>query len=377
MKKILIASDTATHPCTSGNRQCIMQQAEVLRSIGFEVFFLLIGSQESNAESIAATEKYWGKNFFHYPLPAWQLFVMRLSKRITRQAYPDNIDFYPPAGIVGFANTLHAEYNFKGIIVNYIWQSKLAGCKIPVRAIFTHDVFTDREKRYKDGREWHHHSLREERRALRRFPYILAIQDEERRYFSTLAPDSEVRTVYTSFPFVEQPVAEGKNILFFSGRNNFNINGIRRFIRTTLPLLAERDASIRLLIGGDICSVLDKEELPGNITLAGKYDSPADFYRLGNIAINPVYEGTGLKIKTFEAIARGKTTIADPHSAKGIYRPELAPLITATTPEEYADSILRYIDSPDAIEKNRERCRSYIESLNSYIQAQYRDIFDK
>ena len=129
MKKILIASDTATHPCTSGNRQCIMQQAEVLRSIGFEVFFLLIGSQESNAESIAATEKYWGKNFFHYPLPAWQLFVMHLSKRITRQAYPDNIDFYPPAGIVGFANTLHAEYNFKGIIVNYIWQSKLAGCQ--------------------------------------------------------------------------------------------------------------------------------------------------------------------------------------------------------------------------------------------------------
>ena len=239
------------------------------------------------------------------------------------------------------------------------------------------DVFTDREKRYKDGREWHHHSLREERRALRRFPYILAIQDEERRYFSTLAPDSEVWTVYTSFPFVEQPVAEGKNILFFSGRNNFNINGIRRFIRTTLPLLAERGASIRLLIGGDICSVLDKEGLPGNITLAGKYDSPADFYRLGNIAINPVYEGTGLKIKTFEAIAHGKTTIADPHSAKGIYRPELAPLITATTPEEYADSILRYIDSPDAIEKNRERCRSYIESLNSYIQAQYRDIFDK
>lgn len=377
MKKILVASDTATHPCIGGNRKCIMQYVENLRTIGFEVFFLLIGSQELTSESIAATKRYWKENFFHYPLPAWQLLGMRIFRKATRRAYPDNIDFYPPKGIVGYVNALHAEYGFTGIIVNYIWQSKLAMCKIPVKAIFTHDVFTDREKRYRDGACWHHHSEKEEKRAVQRFPYILAIQDEERDWFQHLAPDSDTRSVYTSFPFVGQKITGNKNILFFSGKNSFNRNGIMRFVNEVFPLVVKRDNSIRLLIGGDICSVLNSGELHPNIVLKGTFDNPDDFYELGDIAINPVYEGTGLKIKTFEAIAHGKATITDPHSARGIFRPEQAPLITAETPEDYVNSIMKYIGVPEAVAEIREKCRIYIEALDKHIEEQYRDIFDK
>lgn len=377
MKKILIASDTPTHPCTSGNRRCIMQYAENLRSAGFETYLLLIGSQESTQDDITATRRHWGGHFFYYPLPAWQLYGMRIYKRVTRQAYPDNIDFYPPSGIVRHVNALHAEHGFTGLIVNYIWQSKLARCKIPVKAIFTHDIFADREKRFEGGADWHHHTTKEEQKGVSRFQYILAIQDEERDYFRQLAPDSDVRSIYASFRFTPQPVVQNKNILFFSGRNSFNRTGITRFIDKVFPLLTEQDSSIRLLIGGDICIILEQSELHPNITLKGRYDNPDDFYQLGNIAINPVYEGTGLKIKTFEAIAHGKVTVTDPHSATGIYRPEQAPLVIARTPAEYANQILRYIDAPDAITENKDRCRNYIESLDRYIQAQYRDIFDK
>lgn len=378
MKKILIASDTATHPCTSGNRQCILQYAEDLRRLGFEVFFLLLGSQETSEESIVETRKNWEGHFFYYPLPPLQLLWMRIYKRATRKAYPDNIDFYSPAGIVDYVNTLHARHNFTGMIVNYIWQSKLAFCKIPVKAIFTHDVFTDREKRFGGyGAEWHHHSAGEERKALERFPVILAIQDDERKYFEKLIPGSNVRTVYTSFPFTEQPVAGTGNILFFSGRNSFNINGILRFIKEVFPVIARRDKSIRLLIGGDICSVLERYPLPPGIVLKGRYGSPSDFYRLGDIAINPVNEGTGLKIKTFEALAHGKVTVADPHSTNGIYRPEEAPAVIAKTPDEYADCIMQYAYSARAVAENREKCRKYISSLNNYVLSQYRDIFDR
>lgn len=376
MKKILVAADIATHPCTGGNNQCIMQYVACLRNIGFDVYYLLIGSNELSARSIEETKAFWGERFFYYRFPWWQSCYMKVYKHITRQAYPDNIDFYSPLGIVGFVNRLHKKYDFTGIVVNYIWQSRLAHCIIPIKAIFTHDVFTYRNERIATGNNWHHHSAKEEARGVRRFPNILAIQDIERSYFSFLSPHSDVWSVYSNFTFVEQPVTGNKNILFFSGNNGLNLEAIKCFIDQVFMQLLSFDSEVRLLLGGNICSAFNLQELPPNIELKGRYENPDDFYLLGDIAINPVSKGTGLKIKTFEAIAHGKVTITDPHSALGIYNACDAPLHIAHSPDEYIQTILQFIHRPQDITRNQTLCRGYINSLNEYITAQYRNIFD-
>ena len=295
MKKILVAADIATHPCTGGNNQCIMQYVACLRNIGFDVYYLLIGSNELSARSIEETKAFWGERFFYYRLPWWQSCYMKVYKHITRQAYPDNIDFYSPLGIVGFVNRLHKKYDFTGIVVNYIWQSRLAHCIIPIKAIFTHDVFTYRNERIATGNNWHHHSAKEEARGVRRFPNILAIQDIERSYFSFLSPHSDVWSVYSNFTFVEQPVTGNKNILFFSGNNGLNLEAIKCFIDQVFMQLLSFDSEVRLLLGGNICSAFNLQELPPNIELKGRYENPDDFYLLGDIAINYLSAEKALK----------------------------------------------------------------------------------
>ena len=156
-----------------------------------------------------------------------------------------------------------------------------------------------------------------------------------------------------------------------------NVEAINYFISNVFNKLLQHDNAIHLLIGGNICSAFSPNEIHPNIELKGRYDNPDDFYLLGDIVINPVSKGTGLKIKTLEALAHGKVTITDPHSAAGIYDATNAPLKVAHTPDEYMKAILHYMQQPQAIILNQTQCRSYIDSLNNYISLQYKEIFDK
>lgn len=375
MKRMLVAADIATHPCIAGNTQCIMQYVEQLRALGVEVYYLLIGSQELSQENIEMTKKYWGNYFFYYPLPLWQQYLMKIYKRLIKQSYPDNVDFYVPFGLINYVNSLYQKYDFCGLIVNYIWQSRLADCCIPIKALYTHDIFAYRDERLEAGKYWHHHSVAQEAKAIRRFQYVLAIQDVERDYFKILSPHSDVRSLYSSFTFVSQNIKNNNIILFFSGNGPFNIIGIKHFIKDVFPLLLKKNPKIQLYIGGNICSVMSPEELHPNIRLKGCYNNPSDFYQLGDIVINPVYEGTGLKIKTFESIAHGKVTIVDPHSSIGIYKSLNAPLIVASSPEVYVEKIMKYLGNDNLILSNKLHCQEYIKSLNKYISSQYSEIF--
>ena len=132
-----------------------------------------------------------------------------------------------------------------------------------------------------------------------------------------------------------------------------------------------------MLIGGNICFYLSDIEGQDNIELLGRYDNPDDFYLLGDVVINPVYEGSGLKIKTFEAIAHGKVTIVHPHSQIGIYHPDIAPLTIAQSADDYISAIKYYMINQERLADNKHDCQSYICQLNTYIETQYNNIFNR
>ena len=373
-RRILVAADIHTHPCYAGNQQCIMQYVEVLRKLGCDVYFLYIDLYKGNYIT-QETKSYWGNHLFYYRTPQWQTLSQKIRRRIERCYYIPKIDVYYPKGLTHFVNKLHKEYRFDGLIVNYIWNSKLAECDIPIKTLFTHDVFTDRNQKLGVKDVWYSYPQKEEAKAIMRFSEVLSIQDEESEWFKKIAPDCNVRTVYSSFEFVNQPITASKNILFFSGGGSLNKDGIERFIKDVWPLLIEKDPEIKLLIGGGICGSLKDSILPEGIVLKGRYDNPDDFYALGDICINPVFKGSGLKIKTMEAIAHGKVTIVDPHSAIGVYRSDCVPLYRAQTPEDYLNVLVQCICNEDILQENLHACRKYLVKLNNYIEQQYVDAF--
>lgn len=374
-KRILVASDVVTHPVQAGNQQCIMQYVKILKELGFEVYYLYVDLVEGRQDT-SDMQAYWGnKYYFSYSTPTWQIISQKIRRRIERQYFSDKVDIYYPHGLTSFVNKLHTRHHFDYLIVNYVWISKLAECNIPVKAIFTHDVFSDRNKKIGKKDAWFSFKPKEEAKAISRFSKVLSIQEEESEWFRKIAPSSNIYTVYSAFDFVEQQITCNNNILFFSGGNELNKTGITRFIYDVLPLLIKENDNIRLLLGGGICGCFKQEELDHHIVLKGSYDNPDDFYALGDICINPVFSGSGLKIKTFEALAHGKVTIVDPHSALGVYLPENIPLFRAKSPEEYVKIVSVYLNDIEALLRKREECKTYILLLNEYIISQYKKVF--
>lgn len=378
--KVLIVSKCPTHPITAGNRFLIQAQADMLRSLGCDVHFLYVydaplrNSAKSYTKALSETKKVWGEKFHFYEVPKWEKIIFNL-RNLYRKKFCHNFvkcDDEYPMGLTSYVEKLNKDLCFDAVIINYYYLSKLLKetCIIK-KAVLTHDCFTYRasfagalDKQLKPN---------EESKAMRRCANIFAVQDEESAYFKRIAPSSRVYVTYANYEYKPTPVTHNKNILFFSGGNDYNVNGVRWFIDEVFPLICKEIPEAKLLIGGSICNVIkDAYQGKDNIVLYGYVDDPVEFYSQGDVAINPVFQGTGIKIKTFEAISYDKVVMVHPHSGEGIYAKESAPLFYSKEPEGWVEFLKRLWTDESTIQDIKNKNKEYIASLNSFVSEEYK-----
>ncbi|MCH5311506.1 MAG: glycosyltransferase family 4 protein [Prevotella sp.] len=370
--KILIVSTMPSHPTDAGNRAAIMGQVGLLQNLGHDVHYLFASMELSNSIDYDAMKCYWGEKlhiFTMNKLLKARRFVTDLWRKKVN-GYYWKVDDHYPWGIASYINKLNEKEKFGACIIQYYRLSRLLpSISIPRKAIYTHDVFA-----YKDirtGKPFYEAcTAHEEAKAMQRCPNIFAIQQEEAVYYKMLSPKSNVYTVYSSFKTCNQKIQNNKVLLFLASRMAFNTNGIQWFLDNVWQPLKAKAPEIRLMIGGTVCENI--KQAYKDVTLCGKVDRLDDFYALGDIVINPVYQGTGLKIKTFEALSYGKATIVHPHSMTGIYNASAAPLTSASSSDEWTEAILNLVNNPQLIEKRCHQSVAYIEEMNDFICMQYK-----
>lgn len=374
MKKILVVSNVSVPPIIAGSCKCISSYCHLLKSVGYEVHFLYSGYIDKNR--IEEAYKFWGDKYHYFKyshiLRGVNFLKRKLTKFLSGDRYP--IDYYYPAyGLEPFVKKLNTKYEFDAIIVNYPWMTKLLeNVSIPLKLYFTHDMFTDKSKHI--NAEYYSLTSEQEKTVLDRADIILSIQEAESKYFRTLVPTKTVLSVYTPFEYHATSYSEKSNVLFFSGDSELNRNGIHYFINEVWPLIIEKNNNAKLVIGGGICKSLLMYSGNSSIDLLGYIDDVEQFYSLGNIAINPVYQGTGLKIKTLESLSYGKITIVHPHSIEGIYKQNLAPVIVAKENTSYAKYILDMLNDSDKYYQAQIKIKQYICEMNDFIFEQYKSI---
>lgn len=379
--KILIVSDEVTHPSTAGNRQWILAQSMLLMELGHEVHFLYVKKKPLKSKhSVDETnaKKFWAERF--HVLNTGRLgglrhaFFLQLRRRFFRGYFRCD-DMYVPK-LTKTVELLNEKYCFDAVFVNYYWLSKLfLKTKIPLKVLCTHDCFSFKD--LKGGKNaWMCTSANEEAKALQRCDVVLGLQQDESTYFSYLAPLSRVYTVYCSYKYYAQPVAGNHNIMFLAGPNGYNLEGLNWFVDEILPLIIERFADAKLVVGGGICKAVTSLNGRYDVELLGLVDNPYEFWARGDIAINPTFRGTGLKIKTFEAISFDKITLVHPHSAIGIFKHDSAPLFASENPQKWVEFISKVWNSSDLISSVKLENRQYIEELNEYIRKQFEEILN-
>lgn len=382
-----MVSKCPTHPTTAGNRWGTLAQATILEKLGAEVHFLYVEERAMNKrrnceydEMLEEMRKYWGDKFHHFHIPIWQKAIFNVKKRwFAYNNLRAGCDSYFPHGLISFVNKLDSDLHFDVCIVNYYHMTKLLDhIRIPKKAVFTHDNYTYKDIRLgcRPGDCDTTADANTMAKAMQRSPHIFAVQDEELVFFQQLSPLSHVYNIYSKFDYYPTNIAGNKNILFLSGNNSFNQNGIRWFVKEVFPLIHERFAEAQLLIGGAICKTIEDLEYTEGIKLLGFIDNLASFYAQGDIAINPVYEGTGLKIKTFEAISYDKVTLVHPHSMAGIFHKDTAPLFASSKPLEWVEYITEIWNDKDKVLKVKAQNKKYLSEMNESISNEYKKFLE-
>jgi glycosyltransferase involved in cell wall biosynthesis len=121
----------------------------------------------------------------------------------------------------------------------------------------------------------------------------------------------------------------------------FNTEGIVYFCTRILPLILREIPSFRCLIAGDVIEPLSLmcQSCPG-ISMEPHVEDVKSFYARIGASIVPLLSGTGVSIKTVEAIAHGKPVVATSAGIRGLQRELYPDVLVADDPALFARKLI-------------------------------------
>lgn len=194
----------------------------------------------------------------------------------------------------------------------------------------------------------------DEAKAVAKFDYALCISEEEAAVFKPHCPQTRFINVPVSFSERFRPMSGCDiDLLFVGSENPFNKKGIEWFMKDIYPLLPE---STRITIVGRICSHIGKKD---NITLIPHIDKLEDLYGRSRLAICPLKGGTGLKIKTVEALSFGIPMVTTSWGLTGIIQKGGNGCLVADTAEGFARGIIMLLNDENEYGRHSRLAREF------------------
>jgi glycosyltransferase involved in cell wall biosynthesis len=361
VKRILVINPCSLYPDDSGNRKILSNICNFLREEGNEMHILCTGEKFRSNDFEVMNEKWPERLYIYQPfIYKWKLRFFRIIGFLFRNRKNLKVDDWFPPGLSREVNLIVAAHNIDLIIVNYIWLSKLMTSAAQTKNILlTHDVFTDRNLKTNDN--WFSVSKQEERKGLNRADIILAVQDDEARYFRQLT-SKPVFPIYGYYNVRPLSLVYSKCLLFLASDHIHNVRGLTHFISSCLPDIVKEIPEVKLIVAGGVCKHV-KCAHP-NVELIGSVSDLEYFYGLGNLVINPVFSGTGIKIKSMEALAFGKVVVAHSHTIEGMPFKEKLPIIVVDDSKSMALSIIECLNDMESMSFLQKEAVEYISHVN-------------
>ncbi|WP_342646841.1 glycosyltransferase family 4 protein [Mucilaginibacter sp. CSA2-8R] len=405
MAKILIISPVATHPQDAGHKSRIYSIAENLRQHKHEVAILVV-SEINDAES-AAMSNYWGNSLYQYIPYNFESFSFfqkasiklkyflfnslkkkqkaEYDKTYTEEQNKHNhlIDDSYCFGLSVYLKQLQAKEAFDVVITEYVALSLALESfdhKV-LKVLDTHDVFTDRYKMYLERNlpyDWWSFFRGEEAKGLNRADIIFAIQNQEKQQLQQIT-QKPVKLLGHIVPAKKLPAhGFGKIIVFVGVNNSVNVQGINHFIKEILPHIKASHPDVRLLLAGNIVKAKDEVLHDTNVEFTGIYNESHEPYLLADIVINPVIIGTGLKIKTIEAISFGLPLISFQSGVDGLPESDAHPyFIKCNSDAEFVSSLLEVMSDAGRRKQLSENARRFISQYNEEAASDLLDAVNK
>ncbi len=372
MKTILVISPIPTHPQIAGNRSRIFRLLMSLKEMGHTVHFLYVNTEPDKADEkqMAAC---WGDHFhfvqYRYPKRSLKRYAERLrfvfEKGFT-EVFP--VDYGYDTALDEYLRELSRKVSFDVVMVEYIFWSRALECfdGAQLKLLDTHDMFARRHLMYHAaGQEygWYCTTEKEEAKGLNRADVVVAIQEEEMEYFSTLT-DKKVILVRHIAPLHRSSPAlsDEKRILFVGSDAGTNIHGVKYFTTEVLPRIRPVFPDLRLLLVGKVCGKV--EECEGCIKL-GEVEDLTSLYNSVDLVVNPIRFSTGLSIKTIEALGHSRPVVTTSAGSRGLEEGTNKAFLVADDPQQFSESVIKVLTDPHLSSRLSQSAFEFVERWNN------------
>ena len=332
--------------------------AAALEALGHQVHFLHL--QQPFRMDDVALRRAWGDRLHVCRSLTPRSFVGRGRRKLVRVTGSRlhlnlPVDSYHDAEAARCLAELTRGGSFDAVILSYIFYSKLfveaAG---PFRKILdTHDVFSDRFRLYREhgqANEFFSTTRREEAKALDRADAVLAIQQWDADHFRSLTRRSVTVVGHLAPVAIDRPPLRPATgapvapaVLFVGGPMGINVHGVTWFIDRVLPALRRRVTGAELWLAGGIGRAIPSG---AGVRHLGFVDNLADVYQQAAAVINPQQFGTGLSIKSVDALLHGRPLVTTASGGRGLEAGAGEAFRQATEPEEFAEQLAELLLDP-------------------------------
>jgi glycosyltransferase involved in cell wall biosynthesis len=358
MKSVLLVTDVPFWLQRKGNHQRIAAMLTYLANhFRITVVFLGIEKPQLRDDNVTVIHACRHRGLTEL---AWKLFralpgrlqqtIIRLLDKLNLQR---SLDSFGDDHVVEQFSSIYNADHFDAVIIEYIWHGYLAKAvdqKQSLLLLDTHDIFHRRIAEYaRFGRTPDKTVTKEqELDVYKQFSQLIAIQTVEYDYLDKIYPGHVVLAMHPvkAHPgrYTERMCNSsdaGKlTLIYFASYGDANVDAIEWFVDEVWnDQLAEK---FELQIHGAICDSLRISKT--GVRIYGRSPTVDAVYRDADIAINPQRFGSGLKIKTVEAMGYGVPSLTTSVGAEGLEDAKDQALLCADDAADMQRQLLRLSD---------------------------------
>lgn len=316
-RSVLFYSPFSSHPQNHGNKRTIYNFCSFLKSAGYKVHFVTL-SNYLDFSYLKEMRKAWDTvDILTAAVP------MTVNNATTFDAWYD-----PKVGEE--LASLSFKYGTKHVLCSYIFQSKflelLPDCFNKI--IDTHDQMSSRFEKLKSKGlplEFFSCSPQQEGRYLRRADVVISRTAKEALVFNEEMGQEKAVVV----PHLEVPKEMNKKfdnlsrIGIVASSNIVNLYAVTDFLRQFIGI--GLDKSLEVIIAGEVRNLIprlspEEQEFCKNpsVKFIGFVKDIKDFYMEVDCVVSPITFGTGINVKTVEALSYGVPIFSTKNGMKGV-----------------------------------------------------------
>ncbi len=375
---LLCISPTPSHPQDAGNRQRIFQLLNEFRNAGHRIHFCFIQRESVSRQHVDEMRTCWD-----------EFSAIDYDRKDEKKTLGDLFgidDWFSPkveAGLTDLAATIRPDI----VLVEYVFLSRAFNLfkKARVRILDAHDMFADRHVRLAEigiPPSFFYTSRSEEARGLDRADIVLSIQDHESAFFRTITKATVLTVGYLPrvqaerAEVAEKPKERPIRIGYLASSNAINVQSFGQFLRAVdLNRLKKTRSTIHIAgtVSPKLAAYSWPSEAKGSVVFHGALDRVDAFYEDMDLVVNPHLGGTGLKIKTVEALHFQRPVIGTADAFAGLNASEV--YHASRKPEDLVPYVHRFTEEASFKRAVEDRSRAVFADYRQQVNAQFSALF--